>query len=128
VYPDTGSVNELFGPKNPILPMDSETALNAHFAATAMASVSFAQAQVAVEWLANHTGNTAAAETYLVSMLSGFYGSMPKDGQGRLSDALNALSTEGGLNATLRQAMERAGAETALNEGLTAFETRLGLK
>jgi pyrroline-5-carboxylate reductase len=108
--------------------MVSETALNAHFAATAMASVGFAQAQVAADWLAGHTGDTAAAETYLVSMLAGFFGGMSTDGQGRLAEALSALSTEGGLNATLRQALENAGAETALHDGLTAFEARLGLK
>jgi pyrroline-5-carboxylate reductase len=128
VYPDTGSVAELFGAKNPILPMASETALNAHFAATAMASVGFAQAQVAANWLAGHTGDAEAAETYLVSMLAGFFGSLPKDGQGRLVEALNALSTEGGLNATLRSVMKDQGAETALQQGLEGFEDRLGLK
>ena len=128
VYPDTGSVAALFGGKNPILPMATETALNAHFAATAMASVGFSQAQVAAKWLAGNTGDAAAAETYLVSMLAGFFGGMPTDGQGRLAEALGALSTEGGLNATLRARMKDAGAETALRDGLTAFEGRLGLK
>jgi hypothetical protein len=45
--------------------------------------------------------------------------------EGDLATALKKLSTEGGLNATLRAAMTPAKEELRL--GLTGFHTRLGL-
>ncbi len=126
-FPNTTTVQTLFGARNPVFAVGTESGLNAHFAVTALASTSFAQAKVAANWLAKQTGDTTAAETYIVSMLAGFFQSLPQDGQDRLAEALGALSTEGGLNATLRQHMKDAGAEDQLKKGLDGFKDRLGL-
>ena len=45
---------------------------------------------------------------------------------GHLGASLQSLSTEGGLNATLRAAMD--GANTELRAGLDGFRGRLGLE
>ena len=127
VYPDTGSIRELYGERNMILPLNSQVALNAHFAATAMASGMIAQMQTLSTWLADLTGDATAAEIYVVGMLGGCASSLPVDGQQRLSEALQALSTEGGLNATLRAHLDNAGVQAALIEGLDSFRLRLGL-
>ena len=45
--------------------------------------------------------------------------------QGDLATALKSLSTDGGLNATLRDRM--APGKATLHDGLTGFHARLGL-
>ena len=127
VYPDTGAVRELFGDKNIVLPVKNEMALNAHFAASALASAIFVQMNSGSEWLGSVTGDKAAAEAYVVAMLGGFIGVLPTDGNGRLEEALEALSTEGGLNATLRAHITDAGVLETLHQGLDGFKPRLGL-
>jgi len=127
VYPDTGSVRELYGQRNTILSLDSQVALNAHFAATAMASGMFAQMQTVSSWLGELTGDAKAAEIYVIALLGGYASSLPIDGQHRLSEAIQALSTEGGLNATLRAHLDQAGVQQALLDGLDSFRERLGL-
>lgn len=128
VYPDTGAVQELFGDKNIILPVANEKALNAHFAASALASAMFAQMKTGSEWLGGVTGDSIAAEAYVVAMLGGFIGALPIDGKRRIDEALEALSTEGGLNATLRTHIQDAGVLDTLHQGLDGFKLRLGLK
>ena len=127
VFPDNGTVDEVFGNKNPILPVKSEKALNAHFAATSMASGLFAQMQTLTNWLGDVIEDQQSAETYVVSMLGGYTSSLPIDGNHRIQDALTSLSTEGGLNATMRQHLEDAGVQATIYEGLDSFRTRLGL-
>ena len=63
-YPTAKIVDELFGHKNPVFAVKSETGLNAHFAVTAMASVAFSQANQAAKWLGELTGDDMAAEQY----------------------------------------------------------------
>lgn len=125
-FPDDTAVIGLFGANNPIIPVPSEDALKAHMAVTALASVSFAQTKAAVDWLATVTEDQVGAEQYILNMMAGFYGALPKDGAARLDEALQALSTEGGFNATLRDHMDQAEAPETLYVGLEAFKARLG--
>ena len=127
VYPMATNVAELFGAKNPVFAVKTETGLNAHFAATAMASAAFSQAQTAAQWLGELTDDNQAAEQYIIAMLGGFFTGLPQDGQGRLADALAALNTEGGLNQTLREHMRQRGVLDDLCDGLDGFRDRLGL-
>jgi pyrroline-5-carboxylate reductase len=127
VFPTARIVGDLFGANNPVFVVKTDEGLNAHFAATAMASVAFSQAKVAANWLAELTGDQQAAEQYVTAMLGGFFAGLPQDGAGHLDEALNALNTEGGLNQTLRQHMEQGGALDDLRDGLDGFRERLGL-
>ena len=123
VYPASPVLEALFGTRNLILPQPSEAALNAHLGASALCSPILDQLLTATEWLADHTGNPAAAEAYIAAMIRGY---LPeRAAEGDLAEALKKLSTEGGLNATLRAAM--APAKEALRQGLDGFHSRLGL-
>lgn len=123
VYPASPALDTLFGARNLILPQPSEAALNAHLGASALCSPILDQLLTATEWLTDHTGNPAAAEAYIAAMIRGY---LPERAQeGDLATALKKLSTEGGLNATLRAAM--APAKQSLHHGLTGFHARLDL-
>lgn len=123
VYPASGVLEDLYGQRNLILPQPSELALNAHLGASALCSPILDQLLTAADWLAGFTGDYASAETYIAAMIRGY---LPEHAEkGALSDALQKLSTEGGLNATLRAAMEPA--KHNLRHGLDGFRTRLGL-
>lgn len=123
VYPASALLQALFGERNLVLPQPSEAALNAHLGASALCSPILDLLLTAVDWLAAHTGNPAAAESYIAAMIRGY---LPeRAAQGDLAAALQKLSTEGGLNATLRAAM--APARDDLRHGLTGFHRRLGL-
>lgn len=123
VYPASPVLEALFGDRNLILPQPSEAALNAHLGASALCSPILDQLLTAVDWLAGHTGDPAAAEAYIAAMIRGY---LPeRAAPGELGDALRKLSTEGGLNATLRAAM--APAKDSLRQGLDGFHARLGL-
>lgn len=124
VYPDLPALHALFGARNLILPQPSEAALNAHLGASALCSPILDQLLTATDWLASHTGSPAAAEAYIAAMIRAY---LPeRAAEGDLATALQKLSTEGGLNATLRAAM--APAKEDLRHGLDGFRPRLGLK
>lgn len=127
VYPVSEALAVLFGADNLILPQTSEDALNAHFAASAMASVVMAELRVAAEWLAGYTGDPAGAEAYLIKMFAGFFNGFEAGKPDQFTQALDALSTEGGLNATLRARIEQGGTLDLIRGGLDGFRDRLGL-
>lgn len=120
VTPESPALRALLGARNTIIPCRDESALNAHFAACALASVTFAQMQETARWLARHTGDGAAAEAYVRALLGGYIPAI-----GSLGEALDDLDTEGGFNQTLRRRMDAAAQD--LRAGLEAFEPRLKL-
>ena len=123
VYPASPALEILFGARNLILPQPSEAALNAHLGVSALCSPILDQILTAVDWLAGFTGNPGAAEAYVAAMIRGYLPERANGGD--LAGALQKLSTEGGLNATLRAAM--APAKDDLRRGLDGFRPRLGL-
>lgn len=124
VYPASPALEALFGRKNQIIPVRDEAALNAHLAVSALCSPLLDQMLAAAGWLARHTGDAGKAETYVAAMIRGYLPERPEPGD--LAAALQKLSTEGGLNATLRAAM--SGAKDELCRGLDGFRKRLGLE
>lgn len=123
VYPSSPILQSLFGDLNPVLPQRDETALLAHLGVSAICSPILDQLASAVEWLAGFSGDRASAEAYVAAMIRCY---LPARAQGgELEASLRALSTEGGLNATLRATMLPA--KTALTDGLNGFRPRLGL-
>lgn len=127
VYPASEALERLFGADNLILPQTSQDALNAHFAACTMASVVLTELREASDWLAGFTGDPAAAEAYLIKTFAGFFNGFEAGKPEQFSQALAALSTEGGLNATLRARVEQGGTLGLIREGLDGFRARLGL-
>jgi pyrroline-5-carboxylate reductase len=123
VYPDLPVLHALFGDRNLILPQPSEAALNAHLGASALCSPILDQLLTATDWLGGFTGNPATAEAYITAMIRAYLPQRPAKGD--LAEALQKLSTEGGLNATLRAALRPANDD--LRRGLDSFRPRLGL-
>lgn len=123
VFPASPVLQELYGARNLMLPQASETALNAHLGASAICSPILVQLLTAVDWLSGHTGNPAAAEAYVAALIRACLPERAAGGE--LGTTLKSLSTEGGLNATLRVAM--APAKHDLRHGLDGFHIRLGL-
>ena len=127
VFPESTALQELFGERNQVRPVASEAALNAHFIATALCSTVLDQLRVGSGWLAGHTGDAAGAEAYVLDLIAGYLGDLARgDGPG-IDGALQALSTPGGLNATLRDHLRAAGLTEALEGGMQGLEGRLGL-
>lgn len=123
VYPASAPLAALFGARNPVIVLDSEAALAAHLGVSAICSPLLDQLITAADWLAGHTGDPAGAEAYVAAMIRAY---LPDRAiPGAMAGALQNLSTEGGLNATLRAAM--AGAKAEMLQGLDGFSARLGL-
>ncbi|MEZ5754566.1 MAG: NAD(P)-binding domain-containing protein [Paracoccaceae bacterium] len=123
VYPPSTVLEALYGARNPVLPLRDEAALQAHLGVSAICSPLLDQLITAKDWLATYTGDAAGAEAYVAAMIRCY---LPARAQGgELAEALRKLSTEGGLNATLRAAM--APAKGDLMRGLDGFLPRLGL-
>lgn len=123
MFPASRALEMLFGDYNPVFAVRDEVALNAHFGATALCSPLLAQMIATADWLASHTGDKDKAETYVSSVIRAYLTAAPAPGQ--LAADLHSLSTEGGLNATLRAAMSPA--LPMLEQGLIGFHSRLGL-
>lgn len=123
VYPACPVLEALFAPRSPVIELRDEVALKAHLAVTALCSPVLDQMQGAADWLADFTGDPAGAEAFVTGMIRAYLPSAPIPGQ--LAAQLASLSTEGGLNATLRSAMAPAKAE--LHTGLDGFRSRLKL-
>lgn len=124
VYPASAALQAVFGSRNPVFVLPDERALNAHLGVSALCSPMLAQMRVAAEWLAGFTGDSPQAQAYVTEMIRTMLGNL--GASGGLEGTLAALSTEGGLNATLRRAMGPA--EADLRRGLDGFRGRLGLE
>jgi len=123
VHPACPALASLFAPRNPVIEVRDEAALQAHLAVTALCSPILGQMQAAADWLAGFTGDPGGAEAYVTGMIRAHLPGAPLPGH--LATQLASLSTEGGLNATLRDAMGSARAD--LRAGLDGFRSRLGL-
>jgi pyrroline-5-carboxylate reductase len=128
VFPESEALRMLFGADNQIIPLSEEAAMNPHFAASALSSALFSMLDVGADWLAAHTGDPRGAEAYVSSLFAGYFNHLPTDGDGRFAEVISALSSPGGLNATLREHLKREGVYDALQSGLDGFEDRLGLR
>ena len=124
-YPSARLVGRLFGPDNPAFAVKDARALNAHFAASALMSTTLDQVATGAAWLANFTGDRQAAELYIGKMLGGALNSLGT--QVTITQMLEELSTEGGLNATLKAHLRDHRTPEALATGLDVLKQRLGL-
>ncbi len=125
VYPDNPLIGQLFGDENRVFPVTEESHVNAHFAATAILSTLIVQLQGTSRWLGDRTGNHVDAEIYLASLAAGYLGAMDRDGMQRLDQAMEKLSTTGGLNHQLLQHMQSSGLTENLEKGLQQLARRL---
>lgn len=125
VFPACPVLEKLYGDENEIITLDSEDAIAPHFAATAILSTTMKQLDVVANWLGNQSGDAQKSERYVVNLVSGYLGAMPKDGRERFKQAMEDLSTEGGLNNQLRQRITESGYYDELKAGLDGLLKRL---
>ncbi len=124
-FPRRETVADLFGPANPSFVVKDMRALSAHFAASALMSTTLDQIATGAAWLSGFSDDEAAAQFYLAHMLASALVTIGKPTS--LPHLAAELSTEGGLNATLKAHMRERGMHAALRDGLDAFTQRLGL-
>ena len=125
VHPSSDRLEALFGDENPVIEIAEESAMGPHFAATAILSHTMKQLDVVAHWLARYTGSGQNAERYVASLVAGYLGALDKDGNGRLREAMEDLSTEGGLNNQLRGHIANSGFYDSLVTGLDQLARRL---
>ena len=116
-----GLLRDLYEPENPVIKVDSEDALNAHFAACTVLPGLLDLMATGANWLAARTGDAQGSEIYLKSLISGYIGAR----EGSLAEERDALATEGTLSLQMTTELQSAGAHAALKDGLNAIEERL---
>lgn len=114
----------LFEPENPVVPVASEAALNAHFAICAFVPGVLDLMASASGWLAAETGDADAAEFYTTQLLAGFLDATENRPGGLVAER-DALATDGTLSLQMTTALQDAGAHDALREALAAIGERL---
>ena len=128
VYPHSDALSVLYGTNNSIIVLESPDHIAPHFVISAMLSPVFSLFDLASKWLGSKTGNELQSEIYLTHLFKGYLDFMPDNERERFTAALHSLSTEGGLNSTLKAHMQEKGTYSALSDGLALLEKRLGIK
>ena len=128
VYPHSDALKFLYGANNSIIVLESPDHIAPHFVISAMLSPVFSLFDLASKWLGSKTGNDLQSEIYLTHLFKGYLDFMPDSEHERFTAALHSLSTEGGLNSTLKAHMQEKGTYSALSDGLALLEKRLGIK
>jgi len=125
VYPHSDELIRLFGEENMVIALNQESSIGPHFAATAVLSTTMKQLNTVAQWLGDKTADNTDAERYVAALVSGYLGALAKDGRNRFVEAMEDLSTEGGLNNQLRSHITASGFYDVLRQGLEDLNGRL---
>lgn len=123
-YGDSALLAALFAPENPVVPVASEAALNAHFAICAMVPGLLDLMDTGAHWLAGQTGDADAAAFYTQQLVAGFLAHMDK-GAGHLAAERDALATDGTLSLQMTEGLRAGGTHQTLSATLEAIAQRL---
>lgn len=124
-FGNSAALASLFEPENPVVPVASEAALNAHFAVCAMVPGLLDLMATGAAWLGEQTGNADRAAFYTSQLMAGFLHSMEKDGAAALPRERDALATDGTLSLQMTQSLRDGHAHEVLTDALTAIGKRL---
>jgi pyrroline-5-carboxylate reductase len=119
VCPESALVKSLFETENTIFSFETTDQMDAYLTAQAVLSPALKVTEVAAQWLAKRTGDTAIADQFLRLLVGSTLSSSS------LLDALTDLNTPGGLNAELREHLAELGGYDAVLSGLDRLERRL---
>ena len=125
VYPQSDTLQALFGEQNELIRMQSEADLQSYLAAQAILLPTVNLLNNSVEWLQKRVGDTVSAEKFIRLLVGGYLTAESLDQPGVLAEAMVDLGTEGGLNAQLRDHFAQHGVYDALADGLDQLEKRL---
>ncbi|WP_164659666.1 NAD(P)-binding domain-containing protein [Tropicibacter sp. Alg240-R139] len=124
--PSSPLMQELFGSRNHVIPVNTATDLEAFLSAQAILSPAVTQLVLARDWLTSKTGDVAVAERFLRLLVGGGLLSAPLNHESALDDLLDALGTPGGFNAELRDYLLERGMKQQIDEGLDKLFSRFG--
>lgn len=124
-FPDAGALEAIYGDRNPVIPLADEAALRQFFAITGTVLPVLQELRTMSDWLAEQTGDPATAERYVTALYGGYLARLGTDAETSLDAAIDDLSIEGGLNATLRERLTTSGHYDDLHAGLDALLERL---
>jgi pyrroline-5-carboxylate reductase len=121
VYPASAAVEELFGGRNTLLPVETEAQLMTLWAITGLLSTVMTVGDVAARWLEEAGIARAQATAYTRTLFSDVHAATEPG----FTAGLDHVSTPGGLNVMMRQRLLEAGIDTEIRGGLDAIRDRL---
>lgn len=125
VWPASRALETLYGQRNPVIPVTSESALEPFWAVSGTMASVLDELRTITAWLGDRIGDPDAAERYVTHLYGAQFSHLQTDTAGRLDAALHDLSIGGGLNATLRDRIEASGHYGELRAGLEALHERV---
>ncbi|MGB0387879.1 MAG: NAD(P)-binding domain-containing protein [Ardenticatenaceae bacterium] len=125
VYPSSETLEAIFGSRNTLIPLPDESLLNSYLAAQAVLLPTVKLLHETSLWLAERVGDTETAERFVRILVGSYLMGVDDEQTGVLPTLVDALGTEGGLNAQLRDHFTTQGVYPILHDGLNQLETRL---
>ncbi len=126
VFPASGTLTRLFGALNIVIPLNSEEALDRHFATSSLIPAVLQMMGTTRDWLVAQGGDAQIEETYVRALIGGFLADLGPRGDLSLDGALGDLATKGTLSLQMVENMIRAGAPAALCASLDDIAGRSG--
>lgn len=124
-FGDTEALTAFFEPENHVVPVTSETALNAHFAICAFVPGVLELMATSAAWLGERTGDPKGAAFFTSQLLGTFLHLMDKDTADHLATERDALATTGSISLQMIEALRAGGVNDELSDALGAVEQRL---
>jgi pyrroline-5-carboxylate reductase len=125
VFPQADALEAIYGDRNPVIPLANEAALQRFFVITGTVLSVLQELRTMSDWLARQIGDPAAAERYVTTLYGGYLARLGSNADMSLDAAIEDLSIEDGLNATLRERLKASGHYEDLDSGLDALLERL---
>ncbi|MEM7115946.1 MAG: NAD(P)-binding domain-containing protein [Chloroflexota bacterium] len=123
-YPASDTLEAIFGNKNTIIPMAEESMLNSYLAAQGVLCPTVKLLLETSRWLTQRIGDAESAETFVRVLVGSYLLGVDEGETAVLQSLVDALGTEGGLNAELRDHFTDQGVYNILHSGLDQLETR----
>lgn len=127
-FGETDLLETLFAPENPVVPTETEAALNAHFAICAMVPGILDMMATGADWLGHQTNDAKSATFFMTQLVAGFLTAMNKDRADSLTQERDALATEGTISLQMTTTLRDGGAHLALEQALADINQRLTAK
>jgi pyrroline-5-carboxylate reductase len=121
VYPAAPAADRVFGERNTLLPVASESQLLTFWAITGLLSTVMTVGDVAARWLEQSGIERAQASAYTRTLFSDVHAATAAG----FAAGLDHVSTPGGLNVMMRERLLEAGIEDVLRDGLDRIRERL---
>ncbi len=123
-FPASDTLEAIFGRKNTIIPMAEESMLNSYLAAQGILCPTVKLLEETSQWLTQRIGDAHSAETFIRILVGSYLLGVDAGETAVLTKLVDALGTEGGLNAELRDHFKNQGVYDILHSGLDKLEER----